>query len=79
MNNLRERFTKWYYRKGYRAVYKDSGPGSKDVELIFYCPWWVIPLVWFFWSPSAYWTELGHDYADAFLQGLSSLNKKDLT
>lgn len=71
MNNLRERFTKWYYRKGYRAKFNDSGPGFGYIELIFYCPWWVRPFVWFLWTPSIYYEELGRDFAEGFIAGFS--------
>lgn len=71
MNDLRERFTKWYYRKGYRVVYNDPGPGFKGIELIFYCPWWVRPLVRILWTPSVYFREVGIDYAEGFLKGFT--------
>ena len=71
INNLRERFTKWYYRKGYRVRYNDPGPGFKGVELIFSCPWWVRPLVRILWTPSVYFYMSGIDYAEGFLKGFT--------
>lgn len=52
MNDLRARFTKWYYRKGYRMDYRPY-----NTELIFHCPWLLRPLVYFFFSPCAYYRE----------------------
>ena len=71
MNNLRERFTKWYYRKGYRAKYRDISFGKPTIELVFYCPWWVRPLVYLFWSPSVYFHEQGYKLAKDFWAGFS--------
>ena len=53
MNNIRQRFTSWYYHKGYRMDYNHH-----NNELIFRCPLWVRPLVFFFFSPCAYYREL---------------------
>lgn len=55
MNNLRQRFTSWYYRKGYRMTYK-----PENVELRFACPFWIRPLVFIFFSPCAYYRENGY-------------------
>lgn len=55
--NIRQRFTKWYVRKGYRMEYEDGA-----AELIFTCPWWVRLLAGFFFSPSIYYKELGIVY-----------------
>lgn len=71
MDNLRERFTKWYYQKGYRAAYRDCTIGKPEIELVFYCPWWVRPLVWFLWSPSVYYYEQGFKFAKDFAAGFS--------
>ena len=62
MNDFTTKFTKWYYRKGYRMVYKpcdyaDSAAG----ELIFICPWWVRPMVEWFFSPCVYYSEAGYN------------------
>lgn len=46
---LRTKFTKWYYRKGYRADY--------DGNLVFECPWWVRLLATYLLSPSVYYHE----------------------
>lgn len=71
MNKLRERFTKWYYRKGYRMEYRDCSIGKSELELIFHCPWWVRPLVYLFWSPCVYYHEQGYDFAKGFMAGFS--------
>ena len=61
---MRRKFTKWYYRKGYRMSYE---PGS--FEMIFDCPIWVRPLTWFFFSPSTYYREFGLDVGRGFEKG----------
>lgn len=66
MNNLRERFTKWYYRKGYTVRYTNELIENNAYELIFCCPLWVRPLVYFFWSPSVYYHELSSDFIKDF-------------
>lgn len=58
MSNLRQRFTKWYIRKGYRMVYKPCDYADGVAELIFFCPWWVRLFVEFFFSPSVYYGEI---------------------
>ena len=68
MNNFRTKFTKWYYRKGYRMTYKPN-----DTELIFLCPLWIRPLVYVFFSPCAYYRESGYDFAQGFEEGLKTL------
>jgi hypothetical protein len=65
MGNFRERFTKWYYRKGYRMEWRTN-------EMVFHCPVWVRPLVYFFFSPSAYYGEAGFDLGRAFESGLDA-------
>lgn len=71
MNDFRTRFTKWYYRKGYRMLYKHSdNDEGLTAELIFFCPWWVRLLVEFFFSPSVYYREIGDDVYTYFEQGL---------
>lgn len=57
MINLRKKFTKWYYRKGYRMMYTACPYGDGVAEMIFSCPWWVKPLVELFFSPSVYYGE----------------------
>lgn len=52
MDNFRQRFTRWYYRRGYRMDYM-----TYTGELIFSCPLWVRPLVFLFFSPCAYYRE----------------------
>jgi hypothetical protein len=50
--DFRTKFTKWYYRKGYKIDYAD-GIG----RIVYICPWWVKPLTAYFFSPSAYFQE----------------------
>ena len=64
MDNLREKFTKWYYRKGYRMSYKPCDYSDGVAELIFHCPWWIRPFVEFFFSPSIYYREAVYDRSD---------------
>ena len=54
MDNLRQRFTRWYVRKGYKMRYKSCEYGDGVASLIFYCPWWVRPFVEFLFSPLEY-------------------------
>lgn len=61
MINLRTKFTKWYYRKGYTMEWKTCDYGDGVAETIFHCPLWVRPLVSFFFSPSVYYVELIED------------------
>lgn len=70
MTELRQRFTKWYYRKGYRMVYKPCDYGDNVAEMIFFCPWWVRPCVEWFFSPSVYYREAGHDVTDGLREAL---------
>ena len=67
MNDFRTRFTKWYYRKGYRMIYKPCNYADGVAELIFCCPWWVRLLVGFFFSPSVYYNEVGSDFTGNFI------------
>lgn len=69
MNDFRTRFTKWYYRKGYRMMYKPCNYTDGVAELIFYCPLWVRLLAEFFFSPSVYYSEAGSDFAENFIVG----------
>ena len=68
MNDARSKFTKWYYRKGYRMNYRPN-----DTEMIFSCPLLIRPVVYFFFSPCAYYREQGYDFAEGFLSGLTGL------
>ena len=52
IHDFRQKFTKWYYRKGYRMTYRPN-----DVELVFTCPLWLRPMVFIFFSPCAYYRE----------------------
>lgn len=57
MDDIRIRFTKWYYRKGYRMIWKPCEYADGVAEMIFVCPWWVRPFVECFFSPCAYYRE----------------------
>lgn len=63
MYKFREKFTKWYCRKGYRMTYNSYPNGGDKVvaELTFQCPVWVRPLTYLFFSPSIYYREIWHD------------------
>lgn len=51
-NKYSKRFTKWFYRKGYRwAAWLN--PKTEEMEHGLQCPFWVKPLMVFF-SPSVY-------------------------
>lgn len=63
MINLRTKFTKWYYRKGYHLVWTASYAKDSGV-MIFTCPLWVRPLVYFFFSPSVYYGEEGRELGE---------------
>lgn len=71
MNNLNQRFTKWYYRKGYRMMYKSCDYANGVAELIFFCPWWVRPFVYAFFSPCTYYSEVGTDFGEGFASGFN--------
>lgn len=57
MLNLRQRFTEWYYRKGYRM---DISLKDNTVKLIFNCPLFVRPLTYYLFSPIAYYRAAGY-------------------
>lgn len=65
---MRKRFTKWYFKRGYRFGYKvNTGVAVWD------CPWWVKPLLIFF-SPSVYFYELGDCVSKGINEGLKQTN-----
>lgn len=66
MSNFRQRFTKWYYRKGYRMEWRSCDYGDGVGEMVFHCPFWVRPLVYFFFSPCAYYREVGYEFGNTF-------------
>lgn len=68
MIELRERFTKWYYRKGYTM---DARIYGDTYEMIFTCPRWVRLFVGLFFSPSVYYCEVGHKFGSDFIEGLT--------
>lgn len=55
--NFRTKFTKWYYRKGYKVCYKPRTVGGGIERVAYICPWWVRPLTAYFFSPSVYYAE----------------------
>lgn len=57
MSNFRAKFTKWYYRKGYRMEYDACDYGDGVAKMAFNCPFWVKPLTSMYFSPSAYYAE----------------------
>ena len=72
---MRKRFTKWYFKRGYRFGY-NFGPKnyfSDDLVdtgvAVWDCPWWVKPLLIFF-SPSVYFYELGDCVSKEINEGL---------
>ena len=65
---MRKRFTKWYFKRGYRFGYKVN----TDVA-VWDCPWWVKPLLIFF-SPSVYFYELGDCVSKEINEGLKQTN-----
>lgn len=69
MDNLVRRFTKWYCRKGYRMEYRPD-----SVELIFHCPLWVRPLVYFLFSPSIYYHEAGYSTIEGLTEGIENVH-----
>lgn len=77
MTNLRKKFTKWYYHKGYRMMYTACPYSDGVAEMIFSCPWWVKPLVKFFFSPSVYYAEEGYQFGQIVANRLKELKGKE--
>ena len=73
MVKLKECFTRWYYRKGYRMYYENCDYGDLVASMSFECPWWIMPLLIFF-SPSIYFIEyqkeIGRWYEEGIKQGM---------
>jgi hypothetical protein len=61
MSNLRSKFTRWYYNKGYRMKWDNCDFPLGVIGMIFYCPWWVRPLVYYLFSPCVYYREAGYE------------------
>ena len=60
MTNFNQKFTRWYYHKGYRMEWEPCDYGDGIGRIIFHCPWWVRPMtVWFF-SPCTYYHMAGY-------------------
>ena len=85
MRNLKTKFTKWYFNKGYifgydyRIVTMSYGDDIfppiplKMPKCIFVCPWYIKPLLFLF-SPSVYCAEFANKYiCDAFIEGMNSV------
>ena len=64
MNDFRAKFTRWYYRKGYRMFYVPCDYGDGVGSMSFVCPWWVRILAGWFFSPSVYYRESESALAD---------------
>ena len=64
MTKLRKKFTKWYYRKGYRMMWASCPYGDGVSEMIFSCPRWVKFLVEFLFSPSIYYEEQSRQFGE---------------
>ena len=84
MKRIRERFTKWYIKRGYKfgygacKVYTD-GVLVTPMEMpksYFICSWYVKPLLIFF-SPSVYFREaIGRVFVENFKRGLEEALKE---
>lgn len=59
MNKLREKFTKWYVRKGYTMDWACCDFGDGIANFIFTCPFLVKPLAYFLFSPCVYYGSVG--------------------
>ena len=60
MINIRQTFTEWYFRKGYRMTWATCDYGDGVSKMIFECPWWVRPMINTFFSPCAYYRASGY-------------------
>ena len=92
MRKLREKFTKWYFRKGYTFGYDFNGVetvGGDDIfpamptsmpRAVWNCPWYVKPFLFLF-SPSVYQMEWSNEYiVKGFMEGLAKgLELKETT
>ena len=84
---MKQRFTKWYVKKGYKFRYDflsvsvvgdELFPLACDVpRTVFNCPFWVKPFLIFF-SPSVYFAEaVGKTICNAFLEGINKALSKE--
>lgn len=65
---LREKFTKWYVKKGWTFGYD----GILPLNAVWHCPWYIKPLLFLF-SPSIYDIEITTNYiCKGFMEGLQS-------
>ena len=69
MTDLAQRFTKWYYQNGYRMEYQ-----YETTELMFHCPWWVRPIVYFLFSPCTYHHLAGYEFSEGFMEGIEDVH-----
>jgi hypothetical protein len=78
MNNLKKKFTKWYFRKGYTFGYNFPAIPTSMPKAVWKCPWYVKPLLILF-SPSVYQMEWSNEYiVKGFTKGLmKGLNEND--
>ena len=79
-SKLREKFTKWYIKRGYTFGYSGVPVYTDGLlvtplempEAIWKCPWWVKPLLIFF-SPSIYYRDTwGRLIYEGLMEGLNS-------
>lgn len=69
--NFRTKFTKWYYKRGYKIDYAD-GIG----RIVYICPWWVKPLTAYFFSPYVYVVETLADIQIRSYEGIDEAYKE---
>lgn len=84
LKRIRERFTMWYVKKGYKFGYRPCKVYADGIlttpleipETYFICPWYVKPLLIFF-SPSVYMKDaMGKAIVEAFRKGLEEAKMK---
>lgn len=55
--DFRTKFTKWYYKKGYKIDFEVVGFADGVGQMVYLCPWWIKPLTAYFFSPTVYFNE----------------------
>lgn len=55
--DFRTKFTKWYYKKGYKVDYEPCDYADGIGHVNYACPWWIKPLTAYFFAPSVYYAE----------------------
>jgi hypothetical protein len=73
MTDFRTKFTKWYYRKGYRMYWTPCDYGDGVGSMNFVCPWWVRIFVGLFFSPSVYYYEVGYEVRNEIMEGFTNV------